>query len=312
MRCRALLATVALAGMTAGAAPAGACTNAGTKLTSSNAAKVEKAAVCLVNRERTKRGLKALKVHAKLVKAAKDHSRDMKNRNYFDHTGKDGSSFGERVKRAGYPGFGVGENIAGGQDSARDLMNSWMSSKGHKDNILSRGAKEIGIGAVVGGRYGTLWTLVTGARRSGRAAQSGPRLEQPETKCADAAKRIAVLGPAKTERSLLCVLSEFRRKNGATGLRADARVRKAAAATMRSGNYAISRIVKELDRAGFFRNGGRGFRRCSAIPTKIADTPGKLADAILRYERFVIAPPHTYAGLAIRNGKAFLLVGRKR
>ena len=66
--------------------------------------------------------------------------------------------------------FGVhysaaGENIAAGQRSPEEVMNSWMNSSGHRANILNKNFDTIGIGFVEGGKYGTYWTqLFTGGQ----------------------------------------------------------------------------------------------------------------------------------------------------
>lgn len=70
----------------------------------------------------------------------------MVNQQYFDHTGKDGSSPFVRMARAGYRGFPAGENIAAGQSSAAAVMKSWMKSPGHRANILNCSFNRIGVG----------------------------------------------------------------------------------------------------------------------------------------------------------------------
>lgn len=98
----------------------------------------------LVNAERRKAGAPALKLNSKLNSAASVHANDMARKRFMSHTGSDGSSMGTRVSRAGYRWTAVGENVANGQGSANEVMRSWMNSKGHRDNILSRGFTEMG------------------------------------------------------------------------------------------------------------------------------------------------------------------------
>jgi uncharacterized protein YkwD len=101
--------------------------------------------VALVNEARDLAGCNPVKVDDRVVKAAQGHSADMAARNYFSHTTPEGVDFAERMRAAGYPSPG-GENIAKGQRSAEQVMNSWMNSDGHRRNILNCGFTTIGVG----------------------------------------------------------------------------------------------------------------------------------------------------------------------
>lgn len=114
----------------------------------------------LVNQERTSRGLKPVKLNTALNEAAFKHSKDMNDNNYFSHTGLNGSTFGQRAKEASYAGFPRGENIANGYRNAQDVHNGWMQSSGHRQNILTPGVTEMGLG-----RSGNLWTQIFGVSR---------------------------------------------------------------------------------------------------------------------------------------------------
>lgn len=114
----------------------------------------------LVNQERTSRGLKPVKLNTALNEAAFKHSKDMNDNNYFSHTGLNGSTFGQRANKANYTGFPRGENIANGYRNAQDVHNGWMQSSGHRQNILTPGVTEMGLG-----RSGNLWTQIFGISR---------------------------------------------------------------------------------------------------------------------------------------------------
>ncbi|MFF8900268.1 CAP domain-containing protein [Streptomyces lydicus] len=109
----------------------------------------------LVNNERAKAGCSPLALNAKLTKAAQDHSEDMAAHRNMSHTGSDGSDPGARIKRAGYNWSAYGENVAYGYSSPESVMKGWMSSPGHKRNILDCSFKEIGVGLAQPGDY---WT----------------------------------------------------------------------------------------------------------------------------------------------------------
>src|SRR5687767_10428426 len=74
------------------------------------------ATFCLVNRERTNRGLRPLSGNLRLVYAAQGHANDMVRRRYFSHTSPGGSTPASRISRTGYMTgarwWSVGENIA--------------------------------------------------------------------------------------------------------------------------------------------------------------------------------------------------------
>lgn len=88
-----------------------------------------------------------------LEKAAKEHSDDMNAHNYFDHTGSDGTTVGERISRYGYLWFTCGENIAEGYATEKDVVEGWIKSEGHCKNIMNPAFKDMGVATA--GKY---WT----------------------------------------------------------------------------------------------------------------------------------------------------------
>ncbi|WP_460777390.1 CAP domain-containing protein [Nocardiopsis nanhaiensis] len=108
--------------------------------------------VNLVNDERSSHGCGPVDVDDRLTAAAQEHSQDMDDRDYMAHDSPDGEGPGERAQRHGYNAFGA-ENVAKGQQSAEQVMNSWMDSPGHRDNILNCGLESIGVGEA-----GNAWT----------------------------------------------------------------------------------------------------------------------------------------------------------
>ncbi|MGX1672908.1 CAP domain-containing protein [Streptomyces sp. NPDC055400] len=116
----------------------------------------------LVNNERSKAGCSPLTMNAKLTKAAQDHSKDMASHRNMSHTGSDGSSPDDRITRAGYSWSSYGENVAYGYSTPEKVMAAWMSSPGHKRNILDCSFKEIGIGLAQPDSY---WTQDFGTAR---------------------------------------------------------------------------------------------------------------------------------------------------
>jgi uncharacterized protein YkwD len=102
-----------------------------------------------------------------LEQAAQRHSNDMAARNFFSHTGSDGSSPSQRVTAAGYVWGAMGENIAAGYSSVQSVVDGWLKSPGHCANIMNSRHKDIGLARAVNtsSRYGIYWTLDLAAPR---------------------------------------------------------------------------------------------------------------------------------------------------
>ena len=106
-----------------------------------------------VNLERARRGLGTLKVSAELSRAARVRANEIIRK--FSHTRPDGSAW-RTVSSAAY-----GENIAMGQRTADKVMAAWMTSSGHRANILRASYGSIGVCAVVSGGV-TYWVQLFG------------------------------------------------------------------------------------------------------------------------------------------------------
>jgi uncharacterized YkwD family protein len=126
--------------------------NSNTSTTTSNYASQ---VLTLVNQERSKAGLKPLKLNATLTKSAQAKSQDMHDKHYFDHNSPTYGSPFDQMTKFGYKYSYAGENIAQGQKTPKEVMTAWMNSTGHRANILNSNYTEIGIGYVADGNY---WT----------------------------------------------------------------------------------------------------------------------------------------------------------
>ncbi|MDL5031482.1 CAP domain-containing protein [Pelomonas sp. APW6] len=102
----------------------------------------------------------AIRWSTALAQAAQRHSQDMVDRNFFDHTGSDGSNAGQRISAAGYRWSSWGENIAAGQSSAESVVQAWMNSEGHCRNIMNARYVDMGLACVRanGGTGRLTWT----------------------------------------------------------------------------------------------------------------------------------------------------------
>jgi uncharacterized protein YkwD len=138
-------------------AKAPSCTEAKSLPADIGTATATTATLCLINRERTTRGMGRLRANGTLAKVARGHAADMVAKRYFSHDTPSGVDFFTRVKAAGYRGRSagllVGENLAWGSGvlaSPDQIVRAWMRSPGHRANILRPGFREIGLGVVSG------------------------------------------------------------------------------------------------------------------------------------------------------------------
>jgi uncharacterized protein YkwD len=123
-----------------------------------------------MNEHRERRGLPPLQRNARLDAAAADRIRDMFGQAYFDHVAPDGTEPFVWVRARGYRYSAMGENLAHGQRGARQVVDQWMRSPGHRANILGR-FEDAGIaiaeGSPMGRGRGYTFVAMYGRPRSG-------------------------------------------------------------------------------------------------------------------------------------------------
>lgn len=88
------------------------------------------------NDARRGEGLRPLVQEKKLSKAAAIHAQDMADEETMSHKGSDGSSPADRVQKCGYDFLRIGENVAFGQDTPKEVVAEWLESPPHRKNIL--------------------------------------------------------------------------------------------------------------------------------------------------------------------------------
>ncbi|MES2808738.1 MAG: CvpA family protein [Bacteroidota bacterium] len=111
----------------------------------------------LVNDERAKRGLKALKADPEITVVALKHSADMFRRSYFSHYTPEGLDPFDRMRNGGINFITAGENLALSQ-TLKLAHKGLMNSPGHRANILNPTFGKLGIGVLDGGIYGLMIT----------------------------------------------------------------------------------------------------------------------------------------------------------
>lgn len=100
----------------------------------------------MTNVFRLKQGLAPFLWHEQLAETAYKHSKDMSDRDYFDHKNPDGLSPFDRMKADGLNYWAAAENIAWGYSNAPHVTNGWINSYGHRMNMLSESVESLGVG----------------------------------------------------------------------------------------------------------------------------------------------------------------------
>lgn len=118
----------------------------------------ENEVIRLVNIQRSKAGLQQLKTNWQLSRVARYKSADMANKGYFAHNSPTYGTPFQMMESFGLRFSAAGENIAYGQRTPAEVMNDWMNSPGHRNNILSPSYTEIGVGLAKNKNGVCYWT----------------------------------------------------------------------------------------------------------------------------------------------------------
>lgn len=133
-----------------------------------SATEEEREFVRILNRYRMMLGLSALELDERLVVAARKHSQEMQDLDYFAHVSpvKENETVDQRVAKEGFKGW-ASENCAV-SESAQDAFNGWYNSSGHHRNMIGESFRQIGAGHSVNadGTPGRLWTMNPGSADS--------------------------------------------------------------------------------------------------------------------------------------------------
>ena len=116
--------------------------------------------VTQTNEQRNKYGLPSLKLDSQLTEAAQKKADNMFAKDYWAHNGPDGTTPWDFITNAGYQYVYAGENLARGFSTTIDVMNAWMASPDHRENILSKNFVDVGFAVESGKLTGEDTTLV--------------------------------------------------------------------------------------------------------------------------------------------------------
>ena len=131
----------------------------------------EERTLVLQNETRADHGLEPLCINPLLTRAARSHSREMVEKDYFSHYSEDGEGVGARLRRFGYDWSVCGENLAGGYGNPEEpdsIFELWTNSTHHRANILDRRFRQVGVGTYTGTYKGieeyTMYTVDFGSQ----------------------------------------------------------------------------------------------------------------------------------------------------
>jgi uncharacterized protein YkwD len=130
------------------------CPNSGQIPEAGRLGRAEATTLCLLNLERAGRGLAPFTADSRLHLAAARHSRDMAERDFYDHESPEGATPSQRMAAVGYPLMGAtAENIhwgVGTRAAPVRIVEDWMDSPGHRANILNPRLTLVGVGVADG------------------------------------------------------------------------------------------------------------------------------------------------------------------
>ena len=229
-RLAAVAALAALALCAPATAHADDCAGADVVPAADNVVVVGQATLCLLNQQRAAKGVGPLVESAALSTASAGYSQRMVSQGFFAHESPDGGTLVDRLTAVGYLGgdaaWVVGENIGWGQASLatpRSMVDAWMNSPGHRENLLSADYSQVGLGLALGTptdrTWGATYTTDFGAGAKTQAP-AHPRAKAASTRkkasraasCARAASTRRSARSAKARRSPACARSARARR----------------------------------------------------------------------------------------------------
>jgi uncharacterized protein YkwD len=142
-------------------APAMACAGARQRPTAATLGRAAAATACLLDARRTAHGLAPLRTNRALARAARAHARVMVVQRFFAHVEPGGAGPAQRIAATGYlrgaRAWSVGETIAWGSGpyaTPAAVVRSWMGSPPHRQTVLDRGLRDVGVGVALGSPAG--------------------------------------------------------------------------------------------------------------------------------------------------------------
>ncbi|MCX6732220.1 MAG: CAP domain-containing protein [Candidatus Roizmanbacteria bacterium] len=158
----------------------------------------------LTNEERTKLGLPALQSNNQLTQAAEKKAADMFKKDYWSHFAPDGGSPWDFIKQSGYQYEYAGENLAKNFLYSKNVVDAWMNSPTHKENIVKKDYTEVGyavVNGMLGGEETTLVVQMFGAplNKTMTKTEQVPESTQKDVPVVQEVQKPAVLGQSQKQ-----------------------------------------------------------------------------------------------------------------
>lgn len=132
------------------------------------------------NQKRIEAGLTPLSMNDQLSQAAVSKAQDMFANNYWAHTSPNGKTPWDFITGSGYEYSVAGENLAKNFYSSQSVVDAWMASPTHKDNLLKSNYSDVGfaiVNGILNGEETTLVVQMFGSKSARRMAMSPPKVE---------------------------------------------------------------------------------------------------------------------------------------
>ncbi|HSX19300.1 MAG TPA: CAP domain-containing protein [Candidatus Saccharimonadales bacterium] len=196
--------------------------------------------IALTNQKRAQNGLGALSYNSQLAAAASAKAANMFAENYWAHFSPSGKSPWQFITAAGYRYVFAGENLARDFDNADAVVNAWMNSPSHRDNLLDKNFKEVGVAVVSGkltGHDGILVVQEFGAGVSQQQAKivQAPAVQAEQSEASSSAKEA-------TESSQLTVNSSPKEESAPT-INSEPITVNQTATVLASRQFSIAKII---------------------------------------------------------------------
>ena len=120
---------------------------------------VEEIIIALCNEHRLERGLPPLEINWEAARVARYKTEDMMAYGYFGHDSPVYGSFFDMLKNFHIPYCSAGENIAAGFPTPEAVVEAWMATPNHRQNILNRKLTQAGVGYSTDGKN-HYWALI--------------------------------------------------------------------------------------------------------------------------------------------------------
>lgn len=113
--------------------------------------------VAAINQARGQAGCQPVTDDGHLHNSARSHSDDMARKGYVGRTGSDGSSFSDRIRKAGYRDP-LAEDVGRGYQTAQQALDAWMATPDMRSAIVNCAAKAVGVGVSFAKDGAVYWT----------------------------------------------------------------------------------------------------------------------------------------------------------